>query len=488
MHVGSHSDFETNGLLEPNQHLPPKRLASLDFQRGLAIWIMTLMHTFEHLYDYTWVKEDPEKILDLPLPVLIIGLIVGFFLSWHSYFLFISAVVNTLSMTKRTIVHDDSSKILAKQAITGVGILTAGFLSDGFGYNGYFGLALRTGDWTNYQPIYQYFFTMHTLRIIGWCLIINSLVTYFLIRKKGYLKYIRNMIVYGVLAIVIIILSPFIHNFVDGLHWLIPENPPPGISDNTKWPSVYFQTHNASVKAWICSLLAGDMEPLFPYLATSFAGSMIGLTLAKPKPVKRLPLIGGLSGLGIMGIGVIFFAFGFYNLSNGRPSIGNFLAILGSQIAVMMLLLWLIEYRGKGEKFANNPIIKHFRLWGMASLTIYCFQILEILPRWLLTLILKLTPNPVNLLDSGIFGYAKEYLAILVAIFCIAFFEAGVFLWSQVNFRFSFEWLIVKLSTLGSKQTSNRLNVNLILNEVDWISYKPKAEAKSLPTEKSIQS
>ena len=79
----------------------PRRIASLDFQRGIAIWVMTLMHTFEHLYDYSWVKEEPEKILELPLTVLIFGMTLGFFMSWHAYFLLISSVVNTISMNRK---------------------------------------------------------------------------------------------------------------------------------------------------------------------------------------------------------------------------------------------------------------------------------------------------------------------------------------------------------------------------------------------------
>ena len=46
--------------------------------------------------------------------------------------------------------------------------------------------------------------------------------------------------------------------------------------------------------------------------------------------------------------------------------------------------------------------------------------------------------------------------------------------------------MIVQLSTLGSKHTSNRLNVDVIMNDVEWISYKPEIETKALPTENNI--
>jgi len=32
-----------------------KRLASLDFQRGLAIWMMVFLHVFNHMIDYSSV-------------------------------------------------------------------------------------------------------------------------------------------------------------------------------------------------------------------------------------------------------------------------------------------------------------------------------------------------------------------------------------------------------------------------------------------------
>jgi len=76
--------IKSTPLLKGKSATPPERIASLDFQRGLAIWIMTFLHTFEHVYDYNWVKSDPERVFDLPKIVLVLGLIVGFFASWNA--------------------------------------------------------------------------------------------------------------------------------------------------------------------------------------------------------------------------------------------------------------------------------------------------------------------------------------------------------------------------------------------------------------------
>ncbi|NHJ85397.1 MAG: DUF1624 domain-containing protein [Asgard group archaeon] len=448
----------------------PRRIITFDFLRGLAIFAMTFMHTFEHLYDYTWVKEDSSKILSLPLPVLLIGLITFFFMSWNDFFLLISSTVNSYSISNK-IKNNPARQILIKQVITGFGILLAGVFADNLGYWGYFGQSLLTGDWRNLRPLWERFFTMNTLQIIGWSMIINGIIQVLLLRKNGYKKFLRNMLVYAILIISVLVSTTFIHNWVDNMPWIVPENPPPSIYDNTKWPSQFFQAENASFKAWIMALLAGDLEPLFPYLATSFSGTMIGMTLAQEKPVRRLPLWGALGGLGMMGTGGILLWRGFFTLSNGRPAIGNYMLKAGGQICAIMLIFHLVEYKGKAAKFAKNPIVKYMRLWSMASLTIYCLQIFEILPRWVLSNMLRMFSHPINLLKSSIFGFGKEYLAILVALFCLVYFNAVVSIWAKFNFKFSFEWVIAKLASFGSKQSSHRLNIAYLMNNIEWLNY-----------------
>ncbi|MBD3190229.1 MAG: DUF1624 domain-containing protein [Candidatus Heimdallarchaeota archaeon] len=452
-----------------------KRFVSLDFQRGLAIWLMTFLHTFEHLYNYDWVKKDPQKVLDLPLPILVVGLFVGFFASWNAYFLLISSTVNSLSMTKQARKGREINQILLKQLLTGVGILAVGYLTDSLLYNGYLGTAISTGDWTNTYPLWYRFFAMHTLQIIGWSLIINAIIHSLLMRNKGYEKYRRNMIVYAFLALLVISLSPFIHNWVDNMSWLVPQEIPMevGLGDHSAWPSIHLQAHNASFKTWVMALIAGDLEPLFPYLATSFAGSMVGLALAKPKPPKRLPAIGGGISVSLMGFGGLFLALGFFTMNNNRPALGNYLLMLGGQLGALFFFLWLMEYRGKSKQIANRHIVKHFRLWGMASLSIYCLAIFELLPRWFLSSMINLIfSEEVNLLKSSLFGYGQEYLAILVAIYVILAFELMVFLWSKFNFKFSFEWFIIHFTSLGTGSVSQRLNVDLMMNHIHWINIK----------------
>ena len=454
---------------------PNSRIVSLDFQRGIAIWLMTFLHTFEHVYDYNWVKENPENVFDLPIYVLIIGLTVGFFASWNAYFLLISATVNSLSMTRKSLTGSDPKDIFIKQLITGGGIYMVGIINDSFLYGGYFGVAIRTGDWSNTYPLWNGFFAMNTLQIIALCMMINGFIHYLLMRNNGHEKFKRNIAMYGFLVVLVVIFSPLIHNLVDNLPWEASTYIPPelGLGDYTKWPNVVLQANNASFKTFILTILAGDMEPLFPYLATSFAGSMVGLALARPKPIRKLPLIGGLSSLGIMGLGGMFLALGFFTMGNNRPALGNYLLMLGGQLGAIFIFLWLVEYRGRVKKFAERKIVKHFRFWSIISLSVYCLAIIELLPRKIFGVIYNLIFSAeYNFMHTSLFGYGEELHALTMAVTVILFFEMVLYYWSKINFKFSFEWFIIGSAALKTKKRSSRLNVKHILDEVIW--YNPK--------------
>ena len=78
----------------------------------------------------------------------------------------------------------------------------------------------------------------------------------------------------------------------------------------------------------------------------------------------------------------------------------------------------------------------------------------------------------VNLVTDQI-PYGQEAYVFLMCFFIVFTFHLVVKLWSKVNFKFSFEWLIIRFSKLGSKrEISQRLNVDMMLNKTTWINYK----------------
>ncbi len=422
--------------------------------------------------------------------VIISVLLIALFSGFAGYFLLISAIVNSLAMTKRAARDFSPEKIMLKQVITGLGLLVAGAITEGLFYYGYLGNSIRgsitqgisafrvTSFWDQFG---RAFFTMETLQAIGWCMIINGIIHYFLMRKKGYQKQKRNTIIYTVLAFIIIASSYFVWTGVD--NYLI----------NTKgfsaWPSEFVANDYPSITTYILTVLTGDLEPLFPFLAVSFIGSIIGLVLAKPKVPRKFPRYLGYSTLLFFVLGGIVLAVGEvtkdpliqFDFTWFRPNLSYFLILIGIWIGLIALLLRLVEFRGKGEEFATSRAGRYFRLWGIIALTVFSLQIFSMLPKWLFSFLV-----PENLLLHKILPKGSEGYVILLTLMIVFVYDLMIRLWSKVNFKFSFEWFILKASSKGSGYpVSQRLNTKRIIDETEWINFVTKEEAKTKIRKKS---
>ncbi len=433
------------------------------------------------MYNISWAT-NLDQLLQKNILIILSVLLLAFFTGWAGYFLIISAIVNALAMSKSASKGNNPVQILVKQLLTGVGVLVAAALTDGLiGYYGYFGSALRSGNWAYSRFINIFvgrsFFMMETLHTIGWCMIINALVHFLLIRKNGFKKLKRNIIIYAILTVVVIIASPFIWNWVDGMHWggyydlnfFSEMSTRRDFYTEFRWPNSFDQYKVGTFKSSFFTLLAGDLEPLFPFLAASFAGALIGTALAKDKPPKRFLFYGGIASFVFIAIGAILIAMGFeFDFSYSRPFITYFLIVLGVWIGVIFLLLYKVEYRGNPQKFANRRIVRLMRLWGLVALSVYTLQIFSLFPRWLISIILI----DVNLVTDKL-PYGQEGFVLLLCFYILFAYHLLIKLWSKVNFKFSFEWLIIRFSKIGSKRdVSQRLNVDLIMNKTEWINYK----------------
>jgi hypothetical protein len=464
-----------------------KRIASLDFQRGLAIWMMVFLHVFNHIWDFSEVGLD-DLFSSLSFGLSLLMVIMAFFGGFAGYFILISSVVNSLATTKSALKGTQPGKLLFKRLLTGVGILLAGRITETFGYYGYFGRVIRSGDsilqastWTDPFAVtflWRRIFMMEALQIIGWSQIITGIIAFLLVRKGGAKKFVRNIIIYASLAVAILVATPFMWNWIDNLNWpnlpsvelLTNWNLSDAVYHNT-WPSEALQSENVSFLTYICVILTGDLYPIFPFLATSFIGSAWGLFLAKPKPSKRLPLYGGLITLGIFVIGAVLNIILGFDLNLQRPPMQYFFLLLGAQFGIMILLLWLVEYRGKAQKFGNNIIVKYFRLWGTIALSVFSLQIWSLVPRAIL--------NPlfdINLMNEKFELLTGGWWVLMFAVLTILCYDLLFWLWAQVNFIFSFEWFIIKLGSIPTKSVSKRLNVKEILHEVEWMDYEEMSQ------------
>ncbi|MFW9923640.1 MAG: hypothetical protein ACFFDW_10190 [Candidatus Thorarchaeota archaeon] len=474
----SNYNFDNESIIrEELKSKPLERIASLDFQRGLAIFIMVFIHSASNIIDSSYIVNDPSIIGEMPIYIIVVLAFLAFFGMWNSYFLLISTTVNSYTMSKGAIQGRDLKKILLKQLLSGIALLVIHTFQNSFLAKGYLGIALETGDWTNTYPLWRGFFSMGTLRIIGYCTIVNSILLFFLLKKEGYKKFYRNIIILGSLALIVIVSSEFINNWVDSLNWIQPDVLPVGVTlpDNVWWPNEDFQALNYSVKSWFCTIISGDIEPLLPFLASGLIGGIIGLCLAQPEKIKRMNLYGSIFGLVCLSLGAVLIFLGFFTFGTSRPPIGNYLVMLGGQLCVFFLLFYLVEYRGNAQKFGNNRIVKHFRLWGMISLTLFALDILDIVPRILFGLLYNLFSSvDINTIPGKVFGSGQEHFALIYALFAILFYELLIYLWSKVNFYLSIEWIIIQVIGKLTKDPSKRLDVKMVLNEVKWIQYSSK--------------
>ncbi|MHA1115863.1 MAG: hypothetical protein ACTSPJ_06785 [Candidatus Heimdallarchaeaceae archaeon] len=130
----------------------------------------------------------------------------------------ISSTVNALASVKKVRKSGSAERVLAKQILTGIGVLIAGRLTEAFGYYGYFGRVFRSGKslfsietWTDthyYSFIWRRIFMVEALQIIGWAMIINAVIQFFLIKNGGAEKTVRNLMIYA--SLVVLVATPFI--------------------------------------------------------------------------------------------------------------------------------------------------------------------------------------------------------------------------------------------------------------------------------------
>lgn len=466
-----------------------KRIASIDFLRGIAIIMMIFIHSLYRLYDYQWIVDNPEALLKIPIPLLALAAILSYFGMWVFFFVVLSGIVNAYSMTKKIANIQNQKVLLYKQIITGFIIILFGKIKEGFiGYWGYLGQALRSGDWTNIYPIQNMFFEMKALDIIGWCYIITGTIHYLLLRKEGYKKYRRNLFIYILLIFAVVIATPFISSYAKSLNWVVPSKDSlPWTDENlefTGWPSVHVATANPSFKTWLLVLLVGANDPLFPYLAASFTGTIIGMTLAQKQIPKHFIRYGFLAALTSFVVGIILIVFHVAtnfpaSVYNKPPDIPVFLLHLGGQIAVIILFLNLVEFKNRGQIFANRAIVRFIRRWSLVSLTIFVLDIYELFAKWFLSAIISIF-YPLDLTKHGTFqGISGLLPSMIFSLLVVLMYDLLIRIWALVDFTGSFEWLIVQTQALFTKQRSSKLKMDIFMNHTDWINFGLKKEKRA---------
>lgn len=443
------------------------RIASLDFFRGLAIVFMLIYHVIMHIYDYEWLT-DYNQLLEVNIIILILMGLAAFFGTWHGFFLFISAIVNAYVIIKKKQKNQSSKSIISKQVFTGSLLIFLGWFEQAFGYDGYFGKVIRGGSWTNFSPLYGALFEADTLKAIGFCLIVNSILLTNLLSNNNELRFKRNMSIFLLLSVIIFVTTALLRHFIPTFSWLYDETPGSMINLTS------IAKTKGTFAAWFLAITTGGLVPIFPFLGTSFIGTMIGLCLANPKITKKTPLWWIISGLGFMILGGLLIGFNApFTTIEVNAALSTYFIRLGGQIMVIWAVLYFIEFNKRGEQFANNVIVRFFRLWGIVSLTIYLFQIFVYVPRLLQQVIFGGVFN-INFMDDHVIPRGQELLIVLTLVFVLVIFHGIIYLWSKINFIGSLEWSITQLQNITlprTQQKRKKFDVNQLMNNVHWIAF-----------------
>ncbi|MEA2070689.1 MAG: hypothetical protein U9O98_05300 [Asgard group archaeon] len=278
--------------------------------------------------------------------------ILAFLGTWAGLFLLISAAVNSYSLTLKVKRGRSPLKVLKYQILAGVGLLIAAFFAECFtGYYGAFGNLFKhdLGEF-EWDSGLSRIFEFETLNTIGYSIIILGLIQFFLIQEGGVKKYKRNSLIFLVLAIITVALTPLV--------WDIAEFVYPGWNNGQRdWPPTSFEDF---ILRYIFSALTGSVEPLFPFMATAFIGSIIGTALAQDNPDKNILWQGALGGIITIGFGILFIFppfggkgnyFGEFEFTAIRPRVSMYLLGTGFQILTTIFFLWIAEFRGVKNSF-----------------------------------------------------------------------------------------------------------------------------------------
>jgi hypothetical protein len=366
--------------------------------------------------------------------------------------------------------------MVLKQIIGGVALLVVAMLSEGLiGYHGTFGEIFLNLNNINNDYLYHflwrwnYFETVHT---IAWCIIINGMVQG-LLSLKGHWKDTKSMIIsYALLAVLILSLTQPIWDLIS---YLIPGYPfssyPNG--HNIAMPWIGSESFWHIFRAPFLTALASPWEPIFPYLAVSFIGSIIGIVISQPKEKisKNFPRTMFLVGLGMFLAGLVGTAFiliqiasgtygmdgfdvmiNFYRLiSNHRawaPDayaiiaggetvnippfswLAQFCVLNGFSIMIVMFLFRFIEFRGKSNAYANNT--KIIRRFGTVAFSNYNNQ-------WIYFFVFFLTSLMIYQVPYQRLFWGGTFLTLFLS---LAVFILLLWAWEKIKYIGSLEWFI----------------------------------------------
>ncbi|MHA1532102.1 MAG: hypothetical protein ACTSR6_08905 [Candidatus Heimdallarchaeota archaeon] len=168
---------------EKKEKKPLKRILTLDFLRGVAIFLMIPGHQLRSTYNLEWIIYS-EGFGERTGLVMVIASAYAILATFTSAFLLISIIVQVYTAEKRVERGEQPNKVLLKQLITGSIIVVYGYLFEMILHPvGLLGKTVLLSDDNPVLYMLKRSFDFGTLHIIGWSIILVSLLHYFLVLR-----------------------------------------------------------------------------------------------------------------------------------------------------------------------------------------------------------------------------------------------------------------------------------------------------------------
>jgi len=460
-----------NVILNETKRKAPRKFITLDFARGIAILLMLTLHVLQNVLD---IGQLQSVMNDQPMIALVVLFFAPFFGGLAGFFLLISSASNMISMYRDLERGSRIRSLVFKQIFGGVLLLAFAMICEGItGYGGLAGSFFKNlndvglTDVTMPRWRWNTFETIHT---IAWCLIFNGIVQG-LLSLKGNWKNRRNLIIaYAVLAVSIVALTQPV--------WWVVGRIVPGFPFGTfpsghrlGLPYIGTETFWEIFRTPFLNVLSGYIEPLFPYLAISFVGSIIGIVLSKPKEEisqkfpRRLFLVGlGMFIAGVIGLIAVFAnvfiqggAAGFDNAFDLYLEFGShrYLSADNPNYSFPIPpLSWLGQFMGVN---GFSIILVAVLLWEIVSLVAFGTHYQK--PLW-----------------GGM---------IVIMLLTLAVYSLGLWLWEKIGYILSLEWFIRTIANnivpirrqrfpAGTKWWQRGLiDAQRSFYNVDWVDLSP---------------
>ncbi len=464
-----------------------KRITSLDFLRGLAIFMMTIFHALMS----TWNLFSTDDIFSLPIAILIIAPFIIILVHWRGIFILISAISNFYHMIDLFRNGKSRTQILIRQLVSGIIMLVIAKIFDTF-----FTTWGVFDNWTRHRGLnwedLNFFYFVEALDVIAFGIIFNGILFYFLSNGTGLNNWKRNLIICAIIGIFIFAFAPVVHEWVNVWSGFVTNDWTLQSSDHFKddfgvaFSSGFLERVFRVIFVW----LGGREAPIFPMLGLTFFGSAIGIILSKEKKTQKdfriayifsgvMMLVGVVIVVAQIFMGIFVFNPGFHI----HPTWFIFFNT-GVQIILIVSIIRGVEYNPKLNQERWLKWTLYFRRFGMVALTVYMYNMVEGLARNIIHWIFG--ADTVNMIDrmQAPLGWTLLMIAILMIIW-----TAIIFFWEKIKFIGTWEYII---RSIRGAITGAPISLEDPLNLQEKL-YHPEmqhfiTQQKSTPLEEAIPS